>query len=101
MNAINLDFTNRSHGVARWVAVIGGTAVVIITGAAALLGAASFFSANTFDHRTASVPAAASDPLAAPSVFKIVPSPVIETNSQFFFGTGDSSAGYYAERPIQ
>ena len=28
-----------------------------------------------------------------------VPSPAIETNAQFFFGNGDGSAGYYAERP--
>ena len=31
----------------------------------------------------------------------IVPSPVIDTNSEFFFGTGDGSAGYYAELPNQ
>jgi hypothetical protein len=30
---------------------------------------------------------------------KIVPSPVIETNPKFFFGSGDGSNGYYAERP--
>ena len=29
------------------------------------------------------------------------PSPVIDTNSEFFFGTGDGSIGYYAERPIR
>ena len=29
---------------------------------------------------------------------EIVPSPVIETNPQFFFGTGDQSAGYYSDR---
>ena len=29
----------------------------------------------------------------------IVASPTIETNSQFFFGSGDGSSGYYAERP--
>jgi hypothetical protein len=28
-----------------------------------------------------------------------VTSPSIETNPQFFFGTGDGSNGYYAERP--
>jgi hypothetical protein len=30
-----------------------------------------------------------------------VPSPVIEANGQFFFGTGDGSVGYYSERPVQ
>ena len=28
-------------------------------------------------------------------------SPLIDTNSEFFFGTGDGSVGYYAERPNQ
>jgi hypothetical protein len=36
-----------------------------------------------------------------PATLKIVPSPVIDTNSEFFFGTGDGSIGYYAERPIR
>jgi hypothetical protein len=34
-----------------------------------------------------------------PATLEIVPSPVIDTNSEFFFGTGDGSIGYYAERP--
>ncbi len=34
-----------------------------------------------------------------PAAFVIVPSPVIDTNPQFYFGTGDGSAGYYAEAP--
>ena len=36
-----------------------------------------------------------------PATLGIVPSPVIDTNGEFFFGTGDGSAGYYAERPNQ
>jgi hypothetical protein len=36
-----------------------------------------------------------------PATLEIVPSPVIDTHSQFFFGTADGSAGYYAERPNQ
>ena len=28
-----------------------------------------------------------------------VASPTIDTNSEFFFGSGDGSSGYYAERP--
>jgi hypothetical protein len=35
-----------------------------------------------------------------PVTSEIVPSPVIETNAQFFFGSGDGSAGYYSERPM-
>ena len=37
----------------------------------------------------------------APVTLEIAWSPVIDTNSEFFFGTGDGSAGYYAERPNQ
>ena len=35
----------------------------------------------------------------APATLEIEPSPVIDTNSEFFFGTGEGSIGYYAERP--
>jgi hypothetical protein len=38
-------------------------------------------------------------PVEIPVTLEIVPSPVIDTNGEFFFGTGDGSAGYYAERP--
>jgi hypothetical protein len=31
---------------------------------------------------------------------EIVSSPVIDPNPTFFFGTGDGSAGYYAEAPL-
>jgi hypothetical protein len=34
-----------------------------------------------------------------PATLEIVPSPVIDTNSEFFFGSGDGSNGYYAEQP--
>jgi hypothetical protein len=34
-----------------------------------------------------------------PATLEIVPSPVIDTNSEFFFGSGDGSNGYFAERP--
>jgi hypothetical protein len=40
-------------------------------------------------------PAAAS----APATSEIVPSPVIEANPEFFFGTGTGSAGNYSDRP--
>jgi hypothetical protein len=35
----------------------------------------------------------------ATETVSIVASPTIETDSQFFFGSGDGSSGYYAERP--
>ena len=34
-----------------------------------------------------------------PGMLAIVPSPVIDTHPEFYFGTGDGSCGYYAERP--
>jgi hypothetical protein len=36
-----------------------------------------------------------------PAAFVIVPSPAIDTNPQFYFGTGDGSSGYYAEAPAR
>jgi hypothetical protein len=33
-----------------------------------------------------------------PATLEFVPSPVIDTSSEFFFGTGDGGVGYYAER---
>jgi len=35
-----------------------------------------------------------------PAAF-IVPSPVIDTNPQFYFGAGDGSSGYYADQPVR
>jgi len=32
---------------------------------------------------------------------EITPSPVIEPNPKFFFGSGDGSSGYYDERPAR
>jgi hypothetical protein len=34
----------------------------------------------------------------APTQSPIVPSPVIEPNPRFFYGTGDGNGGYYPER---
>jgi len=34
-----------------------------------------------------------------PATLAIVPSPVIDTHAQFYFGTADGSSGYYAEKP--
>jgi hypothetical protein len=36
-----------------------------------------------------------------PAAFLIVPSPVIDTHRQFYFGAGDGSAGYQAESPVR
>lgn len=36
-----------------------------------------------------------------PETFAIVPASAIEARPVFFFGTGDNSAGFYAERPSE
>jgi hypothetical protein len=36
-----------------------------------------------------------------PAAFVIVPSPVMDTSPEFYFGTGDGSNGYYAEEPAR
>ena len=100
MSTTSLDVTTvRPRRVLRWAAMIGGaaaTAVVI-----GLLIAQSFF--HTATNAKPSANSSPNQPVATPELvtFEIVPSPVIETNGQFFFGTGDGSTGYYSERPVQ
>ena len=98
MSTMSFDVTTvRPRRMLRWAAIIGGaaaTAVVI-----GLLIAQSFFHTVTNAKPSANF----SLNVATPELvtFEIVPSPVIETNGQFFFGTGDGSAGYYSERPVR
>jgi hypothetical protein len=97
MNTISRNAsTVQRHRVLRWAAVIGGITGAFATG---LLTAKSFSLTTERPHATINAvvnrPATAS----APATFEIVPSPVIEANPQFFFGTGDHSNGYYAEPP--
>ena len=97
MITMNLDVTTvRPRRVLRLAALIGSAAVGIVIG---LLTAGTFFSAATGPKAGVSL----NQPVAAlePVTFEIVPSPVVEANGQFFFGTGDGSAGYYSERPVQ
>ena len=89
----------RPRRVFRLAAMIGSaTATGVVIG---LLIGQSFF--HTATDTRLSTNASLNQPVAAlePVTFEIVPSPVIETNPQFFFGTGDGSAGYYSERPVQ
>ena len=83
-------------GFRRVVVIAGATAAVMI----ALLFAKPFYSATT---ATALSSADVSQPVAdqepATDTVSIVASPTIDTNPQFFFGCGDGSNGYYAERP--
>ena len=95
---MSLDVTTVSpRSALLWAATIGGTAAVIAIG---LLIAQSFsytppvqagINARVVsDYDTAAGPTTTSE---------IVPSPAVEANPQFFFGCGDGSNGYYAERP--
>ena len=99
MSTKSLDITTiRPRRVLPWAATIGGAATGVAIG---LLTAGFFLYPATNPNAGAST--SLSRPVAGlrPVTFEIVPSPVIETNGQFFFGTGDGSAGYYSERPGQ
>jgi hypothetical protein len=58
---------------------------------------------TTSDARTASTPTFSTFErvVEACEMLAIVPSPVIDTSGQFFFGTGDGCAGYYSQEPSQ
>ena len=78
--------------------------IVVTTGAAALaIGLLTtgsvLYSTDNASAVTTPTFSAFSRAMETPATLEIVPSPVIDTNSEFFFGTGDGSVGYYAERP--
>ena len=78
--------------------------IVVTTGAAALaIGLLTtgsvLYSTDNASAVTTPTFSTFSRAVETPATFEIVPSPVIDTNSKFFFGTGDGSIGYYAERP--
>ena len=83
--------------VLRVTAISGATAAFIV----ALVFANPFHPA--IPALKAPVTAHASQPVAAhepaTEAVSFVTSPVIDTSSEFFYGSGDGSAGYYAERP--
>jgi hypothetical protein len=87
------------RGIWRWTIVIGSGAI-----AAIVLGLATALSIQTkLPSNTQTPPAAFLKPEkeSLSATFELAPSPVIEPNRTFFFGTGDGSNGYYAERPLQ
>jgi hypothetical protein len=90
----------RSRGKSdlRRVTVIGGFTAVVIIG---LLFAEPIYSAKIISKppARADVSRYVADREPATVTASIVPSPVIDTNVQFFFGSGDGSNGYYAEQP--
>ena len=83
--------------VFRVMTIGGATAAVMV----ALVLAKPFYSA-TADAK-APVSSAVSQPVAAQApameAISFVTSPTIDTNSEFFYGSGDGSSGYYAQRP--
>ena len=82
----------------RRVTVVGGFTAVVITG---LLFAEPLYSAKIITKPPARVEVSGSVANHEPGnvTASIVPSPAIDTNGQFFFGSGDGSNGYYAEQP--
>jgi hypothetical protein len=79
--------------------------LAIIAGGVAVVGIAvltAWSPASTVRAKSDTTPTFAtfnsSSEFVEPAAF-IVPSPVIDTNPQFYFGTGDGSSGYYAEQP--
>ena len=90
--------TGLSESAVHRVAIIGGATAIVMV---ALLFAKPFYSAMI--NATASSSANESRPVAnqepATKEVSFVVSPTMETNPKFFFGTGDGSNGYYAERP--
>ena len=80
--------------------------IVVTTGAAALaIGLLTtgsvLYSTDNASAVTTPTFSTFSRAVETPATLEIVPSPVIDTDSEFFFGTGDGSIGYYAERPIR
>jgi hypothetical protein len=90
--------TGLGESVVLRVAVIGGATAIAIV---ALLSAGSFhstmFDSNAAGRADASRPAANQEPAIEKASF--VTSSTFESNPRFFFGSGDNSNGYYAERP--
>jgi len=79
------------------VVVIGGATVAVM----ALVFAKPFYAAMA--DSKARVTADVSQPIAdqgpATEAVSLVASPTIDTNPDFFFGSGDGSNGYYAAEP--
>jgi hypothetical protein len=88
--------TVRPRRVLGWAATIGGVAIAAVIG---LLIAESFFYTPTEPKAGANASLTEPLPVPEPVTLKFVPSPVIETNPKFFFGSGDGSNGYYSESP--
>ena len=84
--------------VLRRAAMIGAVAAAGVIG---LLAAESSSSNATAPKARVNAEVSQSEAAQGVETLKLAVSPVIDTNAQFFFGTGDGSAGYYAELPAQ
>jgi hypothetical protein len=82
----------------RRIVVIGGATLAAM---AVLVFAKPIYSVATYETAAISVDAGQHVAVQQPKTETIsfVPSPTVDTNPQFFFGTGDGSNGYYDERP--
>jgi hypothetical protein len=94
--AMTTTFWSESD-VGRVVLISGATAAIMV----ALLLGRPFYSGMAYGKppSNAGVSRAVAGYDSASETVSLVASPVIETNPQFFFGSGDGSAGYYAEQP--
>jgi hypothetical protein len=83
--------------VLRVVVIGGATAAVMV----ALVFGKPFHSAMADSKApvTADVSQPVADQRPATEAVSFVTSPTIDTNSEFFFGSGDGSSGYYAAEP--
>ncbi len=101
MSTANFDFTARSRRLFDRPVMIGSGAGVMGIGIVIGLLTPGLLFPTAKDHPIAHVSANVGQPVSTPEsvTFRIVPSPVIEADARFFFGTGDGSSGYYAERP--
>lgn len=99
MSTMSLDAkTVGPRRILRRAAVIGAVAAAAVIG---LLAAESSSSNATAPKARVNADVSQFEAVPALATMKFVPSPVIDTNAQFFFGTGDGSAGYYGESPAQ
>jgi hypothetical protein len=80
------------------VVVVAAATTLVMFG---LLASKSYYfrAAETAIGSRINIKQAAADEAPKTEAIYFVTSPAIETNPKFFFGAGDGSNGYYAERP--
>jgi hypothetical protein len=78
---------------------LGSAVVLVVIGF--IFSAHSALVVDTHPQMVAAIASPQSSVTVAPATLEIVPSPVIETNSNFFFGTGDGGNGNYASQPAE